>query len=228
MSNVLGFIPARKNSKGIPGKNLKELGGRPLLAWTVECAFRSGLQRVVVSTDGADIAAVARQYGAEVLDRPAELAGDRTSMFDVLRSEVARLDPLPEIVVLLQPTSPFRNSTQVRTALSFFVENLDRFDSLISVQKVPEIWNPAQVIVQTPLGPRMANGCPIAQRATRRQDHPEAWVPNGSVYVFKTSNLEKGSLYGERTMLFETGGELNINGPEDFAQAVAQLEHQNG
>lgn len=225
--NIVALIPARSGSKSIPGKNIKLLGEKPLIAWTIESAFNAGIQRVIVSTDGEEIAKVAREYGAEVLERPTELAGDETSMFEVLKNEVPKIDPLPEIVVLLQPTSPFRERVHIKAAISLLSGNLDKYDSLISAERVPEKWNPAQVIVSTALGHRMANGTPISQRKTRRQDFQECWVPTGSIYAFKTSNLDKGSIYGEKTLILETDGTLNINGPEDFEEAINHLNKTN-
>ena len=216
---ITAFIPARGGSKSIPRKNLKGLGGKPLLAWSIESAFAAGIERVIVSTEDAEIAKVARQYGAEVLDRPIELAQDETSMFEVLKSEVPKIDPVPEIIVLLQPTSPFRERVHIVSAISLLSNNLDEYDSLISAERVPEKWNPGHIIVSTPLGHRMANGSPISQRITRRQDHPEAWVPDGAIYAFKASNLEKGSLYGAKTLILETEGTLNVNSAEDWLSA---------
>lgn len=224
MSNIIAFIPARSGSKSIPNKNIKELGGQPLISWTIKTAFDSGIQRVIVSTDGEDIANIGRGLGAEVLMRPSELAQDETSMFEVLRSEVPKIDPIPEIVILLQPTSPFREKVHVKAAISLISNNLEQYDSLIAAERVPEKWHPSQVIVQTPLGHRMANGSPISQRKTRRQDFPEAWVPTGAIYAFKTSNLEKGSLYGERTIILETDGGININDQADWLAAEQWLQ----
>ena len=111
--DVLGLIPARGGSKGIPRKNLAPVGGKPLLTWTVEAAQEaSELTRVVVSTDDDEIAAEA---GVEVLRRPAELAADDTPMLDVVRHTVAELSP--DVVVLLQPTSPLRRAEHVERAL---------------------------------------------------------------------------------------------------------------
>lgn len=224
MNNIVAFIPARAGSKSIPNKNIKELGGKPLIAWTIETAFSSGLQRVMVDTDGEEIAKIARQYGAEVMMRPEELAQDTTSMFEVIRSEIPKIVPIPELVLLLQPTSPFRKKVHIKTAIASLVASLEQYDSLISVERVPEKYNPAQVIVSTPLGHRMANGSPISQRITRRQEFPEAYTPTGSIYLFKTKNLESGSLYGERVMLLETESEININGPEDWEAAESTIK----
>ena len=223
MDNILAFIPARQGSKSIIDKNIHLLGGKPLIAWSIESAFKSGLQRVIVDTDSEEYGKVAREYGAEVMIRPTELAQDKTSMYEVLKNEIPRIEPLPELVVLFQPTSPFRNTTQVKAAISFLVANLGEYDSLIAAEKVPDKYNPAQVIVSTPLGFRMANGSPISQRITRRQDHPEAYIPTGSLYIFKTSNLEKGSIYGSKTMLFECEPSVNINSPEDFKLATEYI-----
>lgn len=224
MNNIVVFIPARAGSKSIPNKNIKELDGKPLIAWTIENAFASGLQRVIVNTDGEEIAKIARQYGAEVMMRPAELAQDATSMFEVIRNEVPKIVPIPELVLLLQPTSPFRKKVHVKTAISSLIASLDKYDSIISAERVPEKFNPAQVIVSTPLGHRMANGSPISQRVTRRQEFPEAYTPTGSIYLFKTKNLESGSLYGDRVMLLETESEININGPDDWDLAEQCLQ----
>jgi N-acylneuraminate cytidylyltransferase len=217
--NIVAFIPARSGSKSIPNKNTKLLGGKPLIAYTIETAQKAGMERIICSTDGEDIAKVARQYGAEVLVRPAELAKDETPMFAVVVSEIPKIEPQPDFVMLLQPTSPFRKKIHLQMAMSLFAENLDKYDSLISAERVPEKYNPGQVIVTTPFGHKMANGSPISHRATRRQDFGEAHTPTGSIYLFKTSNLEKGSFYGDNVMLMETEGELNINTADDWALA---------
>lgn len=216
--SIIAFIPARAGSKSIPNKNIKELGGKPLIVYSIEIAQKLGL-RTIVSTDGDDIAQVAKDWGVEVIMRPVELARDQTSMFDVLKYEIGKVDPVPEVVVLLQPTSPFRTKTQLQIAIDYFVTNLDQFDSLIAVEQVPEKYNPAQVVIMTPMGVRMANGTPVSQRITRRQDFPEARVPTGSFYILKTANLSKGNIYGERVMLFETEPTLNINTVADWETA---------
>lgn len=223
MNNIIAIIPARSGSKSIPDKNIKLLGNRSLLTWSIEVAFKSGIQRVIVSTDSENYAKVAREAGAEVLIRPAELALDTTSMYEVLKSEIPKIDPIPELVVLLQPTTPFRKAVQIKLAIDMFSNQLDRFDSLISVERVPEKYNPAHVILTSALGARMANGSPIAQRITNRQAEPAAYLPTGAIYLFKTSNLEKGSFYGDKVMLLETDPAININSPTDWLIAEEYL-----
>lgn len=229
MTNIVAFIPARGGSKSIPRKNIKLLGGKPLIAYSIETAIQAGIGRVIVSTEDEEIATISREYGAEVMFVSLEEAKERgihqdtSSMFQVLKSEIPRIDPLPELVLLLQPTSPFRKKLYITTALSMLSAKLIEYDSVISVERVPEKYNPAQVIISTPLGKRMASGSPISNRITMRQRFPEAWIPTGSIYLFKTENLKKGSLYGEDVMLLETEPELNINCVEDWEKAEELL-----
>ncbi len=216
--NIVAVIPARAGSKTIPKKNIKELAGKPLIAYSIDSALKCGF-RTIVSTDSEEIAKIAEREGAEVLLRSENLAQDDTSMFEVLKSEVSKIEPAPDLILLLQPTSPLREIIHIKTAVSYLIENLDKYDSLISVEQVPEKYNPAQIIVNTIGGKKMATGVPIAKRLTRRQDFPEAFVPDGSIYLFKTENLKNGSLYGEEVMLLQTEGTININSLEDWEQA---------
>lgn len=241
--NVAALIPARSGSKSIPHKNIKELGNKPLMAWTIEVALGAGIRQVIVSTDSEEYAGIAKKYGAEVLMRPNSFAKDDTPILDVLRHEVPRIEPKPDIVILLQPTSPFRRVMHIKIALAYFLENLENYDSLISVEKVPEKYNPYAMVLEMGekrmlfrkligwrekikaiftskeyVGP-LLSGFPIHQRMTRRQDLPQAWLPTGELYIFKTSNLNAGSIYGDKTMLYECEGSININEPDDWRAA---------
>lgn len=215
----VAFIPARGGSKSIPRKNVKDLGGKPLIVWSIQTAIDCGIPRVIVNTDDEEIADVSRNAGAEVMMRSEGLGEDTTSMFDLLKSEVPLIGA--DCVLLLQPTTPFRKKTHIKTALATFSAN--DYDSLISVERVPEKYNPAQVIITTPAGLTMANGAPIAQRLTRRQSFPESFIPTGSIYLFRSENLKHGSMYGARVQLLETEGTININTLEDFTDAEQWL-----
>lgn len=219
--DIVSFIPARGGSKSIPHKNIKKLGGKPLINWSIEVSQKCDL-RTIVDTDNKEIAEIAENLGAEVMIRPSELAQDKTSMFEMLKNEVLKIDPISEYIILLQPTSPFRSKKHIELAIEY-MKNNPQYDCLISVEKVPEKWNPAQVIIETSMGKKMASGVPISKRITRRQDFPNAYIPTGSIYLFKTSNLEKGSIYGNEIMLLETEGSVNINSESDFLQAEEQL-----
>jgi len=226
MTNLITFIPARSKSKSVPDKNIKILGGKPLLVWTIETAFKAGLQRIIVSSDSEEYLKIARENGAEGMIRPEELASDSASMYSVLKSEIPKIEPLPEIVVLLSPTVPFRKAVLLKSAISFFSQNVKDYDSLMTVQRVPSEFNPGQVIVKTPFGLRMANGMLIPNRTTRRQDYPDAYVTSQGIYIFKTNNLEKGNFYGDRTMLMECDRSIDINTEEDFLKACDYLKNK--
>lgn len=194
------------------------------MAWSIETALACGL-RTIVNTDSEKYAEIAREWGAEVVYVPPEEAKERgihqdtSSMYDVLKSEIPRIGPLPEIVLLLQATTPFRNVEDIKRMIGEFDPNTH--DSLVAVERVPEKWNPAQVFVNG----RMADGRPIRERITRRQDFPDAFTPTGSAYLFKASNLTKGSIYGDRVMMFETSSTVNINSEEDFCEAQTLYEN---
>jgi CMP-N,N'-diacetyllegionaminic acid synthase len=139
---VLAIIPARGGSKGIPGKNIKRLQGKPLIAWTIQAAQGSKyLDKIIVSTDSAEIAKLANEYGAETpFVRPVELATDVTPGVDVILHtmtwfEEAKLDF--GFLVLLQPTSPLRNSSQVDNALEIYAGDAD-VDAVVSVCEVED------------------------------------------------------------------------------------------
>jgi N-acylneuraminate cytidylyltransferase len=221
---MIAFIPCRSGSKSVKDKNIRLLNGKPLLVYTIEQAFKAGITRVIVNSDSQRYLDIAKEAGAETMLRPVELAKDNTSMFEVLKSEIFKIDPLPEIVVLLSATVPFRKPVLIKTAISFFVNNLENYDSLMTVQKVPNEFNPAQVIVLTSLGLKMADGRQISNRITRRQEYPNSYVTSQGIYILKMSNLKNVSLYGKRTMLLECDKSLDINTEEDFKEAEEYLK----
>ena len=246
IKNVCCFIPARGGSKSILKKNIKMLGDRPLIAWSIDSAFKSGVQEVIVSTDSEEIAKVAKEFGASVMMRPSNLAQDKSSMLEVLRSEIPKIKSKPDIILLLQPTSPLRKRVHVQLALSYFKESLGDFDSLISCEKVPEKYNPYAMIIENKkmlfrrligwkekltslftgkkfVGPNLS-GFPISERMTRRQDLPQCFLPTGEIYLFKSENLRQGSIYGKNTMLYECEGSPNLNSPEDWSLAEEYLK----
>jgi CMP-N,N'-diacetyllegionaminic acid synthase len=178
---ILGAISARGGSKGVPGKNIRDLGGLPLLAWTIREARRSAyLDRLVVSSDDEGILAVARAHGAETpFVRPAELARDDTPGVDPVLHAVEALQPEAyDYVVLLQPTSPLRIVADIDGCIQRCLDN--GWPCAVSVT---EVEKSPYFMFQMDQGGRLA---PVIQQEryhTRRQDLPRVFAPNGAVYV---------------------------------------------
>lgn len=224
--NVLGVVPARGGSKAIPGKNLAPIGGRPLLAYTADAARASRrLTRTVVSTDDAAIADTARTLGLEVpFLRPAALAADDTPMLPVLQHaarELARDGFAADAVVLLQPTSPLRRAEHIDRAVDLLQST--GADSVVSVVEVPHPFTPVSVLRLE--GERLQPYLD-GETATRRQDKPRLFARNGpAVLAVRTRVLEQGSLYGtdSRPLLMAAADSIDVDGPEDLAQAELLL-----
>jgi CMP-N-acetylneuraminic acid synthetase len=238
MTGVLGIVPARGGSKGVPGKNLRLLAGRTLIAYTAEAARASGVvDRLVLSTDDQQIAEAGRCAGIEVpFMRPAALASDDAPMLGVidhaLRELAARGDQ-PEMVVLLQPTSPLRRAAHIRSAVTLLRESAA--DSVVSVVAVPRHLSP-DYVMRIDAG-RLRPFLPEGAGLMRRQDARQAYSRDGTVYAFWTRTLERfGSIYGDdsRPMVIDAAESLSIDSPEDWAAAERILagehtgEHTGG
>src|SRR5690606_22892236 len=141
------IIPARGGSKGLPGKNVKLLNGKPMIAYTIEAALNSkSISRVIVSTDDIAIAEVAKSYGAEVpFMRPVDLATDDAKSIDVYTYTIKRLEKEEDIlireIIVLQPTSPFRTAQHIDEAIELYLEK--KADSVISYcnEHHPIFWH---------------------------------------------------------------------------------------
>lgn len=184
---ILGLIPARGGSQGLPGKHLADLGGRPVLAWTAAAALESQLlDRTVLSTEDEEIAALGRQVGLDVpFTRPPGLAGDDVPSADVVRHAVGVLGEAWDYVVLLQPTSPLRTSEDIDAAIRLCHESsAPGCVSVSPVRQHPE-WM-FRLAPDRTLEPLLEHGPP----ADRRQDLPAVFALNGAVYVARGEHLE--------------------------------------
>ena len=216
---VLGVIPARGGSKGVPGKHLRSVGGRPLLAYTADAALASRrLTRVVVSTDAPEIAAAARALGLDVpFMRPAALAEDDTPMLPVLQhalKQVAAGGAPADVLVLLQPTSPLRRAGHIDAAVELLEQT--GADSVVSVVEVPHPFNPTSVLRDDHgrLVPFLDGPAPL-----RRQDKPRVFARNGpAVLAVRAGVVDAGSLYGRdcRPLIMGADESLDIDTPADF------------
>lgn len=226
---VVGLVPARGGSRGIPRKNARLLAGRPLLAYTAEAASRARLlSRVILSTEDPEIAEIGRACGLEVpFLRPAELARDETPTLPVVEHALRWLDGRGEsvdAVCLLQPTHPLRRSEDIDACIELCERS--GADSVITTCLVPPEFNPHWVYFQSETGElrlAMGNATPIA----RRQDLPAAYRREGSVYLTRRQVvLEQGSLYGRRTLgvLVDPAHSVNLDTLEDWSRAEALLD----
>lgn len=195
----MALIPARGGSKGLPGKNIRPLKGRPLIGWSIEAARTSRyVSRVVVSSDDEEILAVARDQGAETpFRRPASLAGDATPSMDVVLHALDQLAGF-EWVVLLQPTSPLRLSADIDAAIEQCLKT--NAPACVSVCEAPASpWWMFEVGAEC----RMRSFLPAEQRPVRRQDLPDLYALNGAVYVAKTEWLRTSrSFLTEETVAY--------------------------
>ena len=180
---ILGIIPARGGSKSVPRKNIRPLGGRPLLAYTIDAALASCLDRVIVSTDDPEIADVACACGAEVpFMRPSHLADDMSSSLSVLLHALAYVETqeryYPEGVAFLQPTSPFRSAAHIDAAIHLL--RTSEVESVIGICEVAQ--HPFVMFTQQP-GGRLIEFLPIRPKPLRRQELPPLYVDNGALMV---------------------------------------------
>lgn len=216
---ILAIVPARGGSKRLPGKNVASFGGRPLLAWSVAVAKKCPhIVRCVVSTENEEIAAVARKAGADVIDRPPALAGDDSSITEVLihAARAARDEGTAfDAVMLLQPTNPLRPVAMVEAAIDRFAR--ETCDSLIAVSRRP---------LKTG---RVANGrfIPDYVPDTQSRRTPPVFYENGLLYITRDDVLlEKRSIYGNEVLAFETEppfDNVDIDEPVDLVVAEAIL-----
>ena len=223
---TLAIIPARGGSKGIPRKNLLPIAGKPLIVWTIEQALATDGLYVVVSTEDAEIAAVSRAAGAEVIRRPIELAQDTTATEPVVEHAIATLTARgerPETVMLLQATSPVRLPGTLDRALREFAES--GCDSLVGVvPQTPFLWWQRDE-------PRA--DYPVFARPRRQDLTPDQYRyrETGSLYVTRTEIYQTlHNRLGGRIRLFvmdDTEG-TDIDTPPDFAVAESQLRGMQG
>lgn len=214
---MIAIIPARGGSKGLPGKNIRPLLGKPLIAYAIESALGArSIDRVVVSTDDPEIAAVARRFGGEVpFMRPAELATDTAAAVDNYIYTVDRLaresgSTIDSFAVLL-PTAPLRTSEDVDKAVEMFVAR--NADSVVSYtpEAHPVRWhkylNPDGSFVDI-LGDSLAN----------RQDIRTSYYPNGAVYVFRTALIRERKYYSDRSYAYvmPRSRSIDIDTLDDF------------
>ncbi len=224
---MIAIIPARGGSKGLPGKNIRPLNGKPLIAYAVEAALKAKhIDRVIVSTDDEQIAKVAVQYGAELpFMRPAELATDTAMAVDNYIYTIGRLEkesgkPIDAFVVL-QPTSPLRIAEDIDNAVELF-QSKDA-DSVVSYCKEdhPITWH--KYLDEEG---RFVNLFEVTLK--NRQDLRVSYYPNGAVYVFKTSIIRERKYFTDKSYAYvmPKSRSVDVDTIDDFEYAEFLLRKQ--
>ena len=193
----IAVIPARSGSKGLKNKNILPVCGKPMLAYTIEAAVKSGLfDRVILSTDSPEYGRIGEEYGAEVILRGEKVSNDSASTFMVIEDLFARIDIDFDYFMLLQPTSPLRNEVHVREACELFESRFEEFDFLVSMQKA---HYPA-VLVKPIEDDGSLKHFDTDFSCYRRQAFGD-YSPNGALYIGKPREyLEHRHFYGSRAV----------------------------
>lgn len=228
MKKVLGIIPARGGSKGIPGKNIRMLDGKPLIYYSIQSAFMSKIiDRLVLSTDSVEIAEIGKKIGAEVpFLRPSNLAQDDTPMRPVIEHAINSMEEAgwrAEIVLLLQPTAPLRQPQHIQTAVEMLLDL--KCDSVVSVVEVPQHYSPDFVlkIDDGKLRPFLDGN----EKITRRQDARPAFSRDGTIYAFwRDSFVEKQSIYGDdcRPLVLPQSVSCNLDTMDDWEEVERKIK----
>lgn len=210
---ILAVIPARSGSKSVKDKNIRPLGGRPLMAWSIKAGLAcKQIDKIVVSTDSDKYAQLAKFYGAEILMRPKELATDEAPMIPVLHHALNHFPA--DLVILLDPTSPFRTVKDIETCLEKI--KLPETDSVVTVTQAEH--NPYFIMGKIsddywqPL---------FTDKITRRQNAPEVFQLNAAVYVIKPGVIKLGKIFTDktRTVVMPPERSVHIDTELDFKLA---------
>jgi CMP-N,N'-diacetyllegionaminic acid synthase len=232
---TVAVIPARGGSTTIPKKNIKIFEGKPLIAWTIECALAAkGVDRIIVSTDNEEIANISSTYGAEVpFLRPAEISTADTAIEPVMAHAYEwfadKEDYEADALILLFPTNPLREVRHIEEALNLF--HCSKANSVVSVNQSPAHYTPYWTLVRNTDGQvSYFNGQDIRMGYARRQDFPRScFAKNDLVFVLRPQNLfeSQPSLYGQRVELYITDRiyDGDINTPEDWELTLLTFQH---
>ena len=222
----LVIIPARGGSKRLPRKNLLDLCGKPLIAWSIEAALKSKyISKVIVSSDDEEILNIAKEYKADFIKRPDELASDTATTFDTLKHTLENVEKY-DYVVLLQPTSPLRTEKHINEAIELLEEkNADAIISVCEMEHSP-LWSNTldeNLDITNFLRDEVLN--------KRSQDLPKYYRLNGAIYICKTDKLlqNKGFFLKENIYAYKMNKKHSVDIDEeiDFIIAEKLMQHNN-
>jgi len=221
IKRVLSIIPARGGSKGLPGKNIIDLAGKPLIAWTIEASLKSKyIAKTVVSSDDEEILDISNNYGAEVLKRPNDLASDIATSELVVRHVIDCLESKGEkfdVVILLQPTSPLRTHEDIDNAFEIMF-----YSESTAVISVCEFDNKVLKSFIKDYDGFLSGIENDKYLCMRRQDLPELFMPNGAIYIvdIESFNISK-ALFTSKTLPYSMSkmNSLDIDSQDDLKSA---------
>ena len=224
---IFGVVPARSGSRGLINKNIRSLLGKPLLAWSIEAGIKSGvLDKIILLTDNKEYAEIGKKYGAEVpWLEPSKLATDTSHVFHALKWLVEKLvesGERPDYIVLLEPTAPARQVSNIRDLVNLVIEH--SADAGFTVLPVPTGHNAHwQLNISEDGKTTLINGDSVGKIIRRRQQLPQLYVRGGSTYVSKVENLLKKEpdIYGDdtRALVIDPKYALDLDNEEDWKEA---------
>jgi len=227
-TRVLGIVPARRGSKRIIGKNMRRLGGKPLVGWAIELGLAAkSLHRLVVNSDDPDVLQLAQKYpGCIPLERPSELATDLAKPIEYVQQSLCALleqgEPHFDAVVLLQPTSPFTLGSDVDATVELLLSS--GAESAVSVVKLDHAIHPAKL--KTLAGNRLLPYLEQERGRMAAHELPEVYVRNCAVYATRRDVIERGVIIGDdcRAYVMPRERSIDINEEVDFLFAEFLLQ----
>lgn len=225
---ILAIIPARGGSKGVPRKNIRLLSGKPLIVYSIEAALESKyIDKVAVSTEDEEIAEISKDYDTEIIERPEELARDNTASLPVFKHVISFLENnknyKPDIIVVLQPTSPLRRVSDINKCIEELID--EKCDSVITLKKVE---HPPQWMVQIDKHGKVQNFLKL-NSINRRQDAANVYIPNGAVYVtWRDVIMKHNTIRGAdtRAVIMPQERSIDIDTELDFLIAESLKENE--
>lgn len=219
---IIGIIPARAGSKGIKNKNIVNINGKPLIYYTIQAAKKSKLKNFIVSSDSVKILDIAKKYGVKKLFlRPKKYSLDTTrsiELFKYLKKDLEKYYVF-DAIMILQPTSPMRRSTDINNAINLFKKH--RCDSVISVCSVggnhparAKYLNKKKYIIDPVFSEK--------KEGQNRQELRDAYIKNGSIYLFKKKNLDKKTIKGKKSLAMIMPRKFSINIDEHYDLEIAK------
>lgn len=225
--NKIAIIPARSGSKGLKDKNIIDICGKPLLAYSIEAALNSGVfEKVILSTDSEKYAQIGKTFGAEIMMRGEKLSDDKATTFMVIEDILSRLETPCDYFVLLQPTSPLRTEKHIKEAVALFESHYSDFDFLVSVKEAEH----ANVLVK-PIEDDLSLKYFDTDFSNYRRQGYKDYSPNGAIFIAKPQEyLKQKHFFGAKSMAYKMSkyNSVDIDDELDYKFACLLMgEKQN-